>query len=126
MEQLRTAWLTLRSYVDDMAYEREHYLQFFERATDAYFVTDRSGRIVEVNGAAVDLLERRRVFLKGKPLAVFIAPEERRAFRSRASDVACPDRWQTCIQTRRRRTRVEISGRAIPGQGTCWRLRRVS
>lgn len=123
MDELRTAWLKLKSFVDDQARERQHYLAFFEHAADAWFVTDARGRIVEANGAAVDLLDRRRKYLTGKPLVVFVAPEARGEFR-RCSGLPAA-RWQSCIQSRGRRTHVEFSARAMPGRGVCWRVRPV-
>src|SRR5438105_7382619 len=72
MDDLKAAWLELNARVDDLAAMRQQYLDFFERATQAYLVTDRGGVIEEANGAAVDLLQRRRRELRRKPLATLV------------------------------------------------------
>lgn len=120
MDELRAAWSKLKSCVDDLAREREHYLGFFHQAADPYVVTDRAGRIVEVNGAAVDLFERRHAELKGKSLAVLVAPRARREFRLLELPAV---RWQGAIHRRGGQRNVEFSGNPIPGRGACWLLR---
>lgn len=121
MDELRNAWLKLKARVEDLATERQQYMTFFERADDAYVVTDGDGTIVAANGAAVDLFARRRSHLKGKPLAVLVAPEARREFRQLG--LAPAARWQGCIESRGHRRIVEFSGRAMPGRGACWLVR---
>ena len=56
LEELKIAWLGLRARVEQLAAERQQYLEFFENAAEAYVVTALDGRIVEANGAAVDVL----------------------------------------------------------------------
>ena len=122
MDELGIAWLKLRSCVDDLASEHRHYLDFFERAVDAYLVTDPLGVIVEMNGAAVDLLERRRYYLRGKPLAALVTPDQRGEFRSRLRGLSRPASWRSAVAVRGEPHAVEFSARRIPGQGICWRL----
>ena len=124
MEEIRTAWLKLKSYVDDLTHERQHYVDFFERAEAAYLVTDAHGTIVEANGAAVDLLDRRRRQLIGKPIVTLVSAAERRRFRDRLPRLArAADRWRGDLHSRGRLLAVELSARPIPGQGICWALR---
>jgi hypothetical protein len=63
--------------------ERQQHVEFFDQSTETHVVTDAFGKISEVNGAAVDALQRRKHHLRGKPLAVRVALERRRHFRQR-------------------------------------------
>jgi PAS domain S-box-containing protein len=63
--------------------ERERYRELFELAPEGHIVTDPSGTIREANRGAAALLNIPLDYLRGKPLAVFIDPEERRSFRIR-------------------------------------------
>ena len=126
MDELRTAWLKLRSCVDELTSERQHYLDFFERAEDAYLVTDPLGVIVEMNGAAVDLLERRRFYLRGKPLAALVSPDERREFRRQLQGLSRPAQWRSSFAAHGRRVAVELRARPLPGaRGIVWLLERA-
>src|SRR3954447_11954291 len=88
LEDLKSMWLSLKAHVDQLASERQHYLDFFEQSQEAYVVTDAQGTIVDANGAAVDVLQRRRRYLAGKPIAAMVALERRPAFRARLRRVA--------------------------------------
>ena len=123
MDELRTAWAKLQSRVDELASERLHYLDFFEGAEAPYLVTDTHGHILEANGAAVDLFNRRRQHLRGKPMVVLIAPADRREIRARMLRLSGAASWQGAIESGGRRVAVEFSARPIPGRGICWRLR---
>jgi putative nucleotidyltransferase with HDIG domain/PAS domain S-box-containing protein len=58
------------------------YQDFFDLAPDAYLVTDAQTIIAESNQAAAALLKVERSFLKGKPLADFVAEADRPAFQA--------------------------------------------
>jgi PAS domain-containing protein len=58
------------------------WLEMFERAPALALRADARGVIERVNHAACELRRRSANALAGKPLAVFIAPEERLRFRS--------------------------------------------
>ena len=127
LEELKTAWLGLKAHVDQLAAERQQYLEFFENAAAAYVVTAADGRIVEANGAAVDLLQRRKRYLRSKPFAVLIALEQRAEFRNRLTSIAAGQAersWRTLLTAGDERVEVEITARIIgePGGGICWRL----
>jgi PAS domain S-box-containing protein len=62
--------------------ERERYQALFEFAPVAYLVTDPVARILEANRAAAALLDVDQRFLVGKPLAAYVASEDRWEFRS--------------------------------------------
>ena len=73
-EELQRAQLALEA-------ERERYRALFEFAPDGYFVTDAHGLILEANRAAGEMLHVSSRFLRHKPLANFVAMEQRHDFR---------------------------------------------
>ncbi|HEX8272239.1 MAG TPA: PAS domain S-box protein [Longimicrobiaceae bacterium] len=88
LEELRVSEEQLRSHADDLAashYDLEaelrRYRDLFLAAPDAYLATDSEGVVREVNHAAAALLGARTEYLAGKPLAVFVHEEDRKAFR---------------------------------------------
>jgi PAS domain S-box-containing protein len=64
----------------DEAYRR--YRELFHASPDALLVTDEHGKILEANRTAAELLEVLDARLPGKVLAVFVAPQWRRLFRT--------------------------------------------
>src|SRR3954469_10395615 len=129
MEDLKTMWLDLKARVDQLAGERQQYLDFFEQSPAAYVVTDPAGTIVEANGAAVDILQRRKRYLRGKPFSVLVALDHRATFRTRLRELAdgTGARPFTTIVVAAE-TRVELAlnarlmGRPGAAAGICWRL----
>jgi len=79
LRQQNEALAESRKAVDQ---ERQHYKELFEFAPDGYLVTDKESAILEVNQTAAQLLNVSSERLVGKPLVVFVAPEERRDFYS--------------------------------------------
>jgi PAS domain S-box-containing protein len=78
-EQLLVAEEELRSQLDELGRmglrleaERERYADLFERAPDAYVVSDRFGVIRDANTAAVQLFCLETRFLRGKPISAFV------------------------------------------------------
>jgi PAS domain S-box-containing protein len=127
MDELQAAWCELKARVDELGAERQQYLDLFELARDAYLITDADGVIREANGAAVDLLQRRRQALRGKPLAVFIPVTRRHAFRSRVRSIA-GEAWRSRELVRADEAVIEVDvlvRRAASG-ALCWRLRPVT
>ncbi|HBE18395.1 MAG TPA: PAS domain-containing sensor histidine kinase [Cyanobacteria bacterium UBA11367] len=61
--------------------ERHRYQDLFNFAPDGYIVTTVTGIIREANIAAAQFLHVRQSYLIGKPLSVFIHPEDRKEFR---------------------------------------------
>jgi PAS domain S-box-containing protein len=80
-EELRARNLDLLKARDDLERERERYDDLFERAPDAYILTDLYGIIRRANRAAARLLNINADFLAGKPIFVLILPEDRRMMR---------------------------------------------
>jgi PAS domain S-box-containing protein len=141
IQELRIAEEELRAQNEDLlaaqverdqAYRR--YRELFEAAPDALMVTDASGKILEANRAAVELLGIPNARLEGKVLAALVAPRSRRAFRSallvlgRREAVADADLW---LRRRDQEERI-VHARAAPiGRGgeplrVRWSLRDVT
>ncbi|HKB06150.1 MAG TPA: ATP-binding protein, partial [Gemmataceae bacterium] len=87
LEELRTAEEELRAQNEALAAaqagilsERQRYQELFNFAPHGYLVTDAEGVIDEANLAAAELLGRQRRFLSGKPLRVFVVPEDQDRF----------------------------------------------
>jgi PAS domain S-box-containing protein len=82
----------------------QRYQQLFDLAPDEHVVTDRQGLIQEANQAAAALLAVPQERLVGKPLALFVPREARRAWRTwlatLATDVPCQT-WEGRLQPRR-------------------------
>jgi PAS domain S-box-containing protein len=127
LEDLKRIWQELKTQVDELAGERQQYLDFFEQAAEAYVVTDNDGTIEEVNGAAVDILQRRRRFLRGKPFAVLVVLDQRSAFRQRLAALGADGSWRTILEAWESRTEVALTARRIAAnRGICWRLQATS
>jgi PAS domain S-box-containing protein len=123
LEDLKAMWSNLKAEVDELADERQQYLDFFEQSSIAYVITDNHGTIEEVNGAAVDILQRRRRFLRGKPLAVVVALDQRAAFRQRLGALEGAGAWRTILEAWETRTEVAVTVRRIGAdRGIFWRL----
>jgi len=83
--------------------ERQRYQELFDFAPDGYLVTDPDGIIQEANRAAASLLGVPQPDLLDKPLAGFIAEEERQAFRTslpQLRQLACRQDWEIRLQPR--------------------------
>ena len=134
LEDLKAMWLSLRAHVDQLASERQQYLDFFEQSQEAYIVTDPTGTVVDVNGAAVDVLQRRRRYLAGKPIAAMVALDRRLEFRSRMRRIADGEpgalrTWNTVFESPGLRTDVRVTlgpiERGGSVKGLCWLLQAV-
>jgi PAS domain S-box-containing protein len=89
IEELTAAVEELRAMNEELAQSqqaaiesRQRYQDLFEWIPEPYLLTDPQGVILEANRAATDLLQLDRAQLLGLPLAVCVAWEERRTFRS--------------------------------------------
>src|SRR5260221_5813896 len=124
LEDLKAMWSDLKAQVDELAGERQQYLDVFEQSPEAYIVTDNDGTIEAVNGAAVDILQRRRRFLRGKPFAVLVALDRRREFRERLGALAAEGSWRTILEAWEMRTEVAVNPRRPRAHPRlCWRPR---
>jgi PAS domain S-box-containing protein len=85
--------------------ERQRYQDLFDFAPDGYLVTDTNGVIREANRAAADLLHVAQELLVGKPLAVYVAENERKAFRDILStllkrSISGANEWEITLRPR--------------------------
>jgi len=86
-EALRQKHNNFTTFHELVELERQHFQNLFEYAPDAYLVTDMAGTIRQANCAAVKLLNTKQHFLLGKPLVVFVAANQRRAFRCKLNQL---------------------------------------
>ena len=82
-QQMRDAAEQIQSAYEQADLERQRYTDLFEFAPDGYLITDLRGVVRESNRAAATLLDRPVQRLVGKPLANFVAPEDRSLYRHR-------------------------------------------
>jgi PAS domain S-box-containing protein len=124
LEDLKMMWLELRAHVELLASERQQYLDIFERSTEAYLLTDGHGTIQDVNGAATDVLQRRRRHLHGKPLAALVALERRAAFRRHLAGLAAGGEpaCRTVLEAAGERVDATLTARPIEEGGECRRI----
>jgi len=80
--ELRQKNLELAQSRNQVEAERARYHELFEFAPDGYLETNGMGIIIEANQAAAEMLAIQTRYLTGKPLANYIAEDERKAFRS--------------------------------------------
>lgn len=134
LEELDVMWEELQGQAALLVRENERYAEFFQYAPDAYLITDAGGNIREANEAALELLQRARDEVVGKPLAECIAAEERVNFLSRSVGLVLgatvkPIVWRAHLQPREGETlEADVSVRAIPlkkggAGGLCWLIR---
>lgn len=123
LQELQVAAEELRQQNEELAesrkaveQERRHYQELFEFAPDGYLVTDREASILEVNQTAAQLLNVSPERLVGKPIVVFVAPEERRDFYSQLRQFHKGEsikNWQVQLQ-RWRGTSFRVSFTVVP------------
>jgi PAS domain S-box-containing protein len=109
--------------------ERQQYRDLFDRAPDAYLITDHHGVIAEANRAATALLSTPRVYLLGKPLIAFVERADAAtisAALARALDPGArrPATIQFRLRPRNRRGNVPVrAGMAVVGTASAPTLR---
>jgi PAS domain S-box-containing protein len=129
-EELRQRHGELEAVRASLEAERARYGDLFEFAPVAYLVTDANGTIMEANRPAAAMLNVEEPFLVGKPLARFVAPEDRRRLRSRLARVDVEaDAWDLRIVPRKRspvHVEAVVRHSTEPGAGELrWMLRDV-
>jgi PAS domain S-box-containing protein len=112
LEELQVAEEELRQQNEELSAtrqaveaERQRYQELFDFAPDGYLVTDAHGTIQEANRAAAVLLAVSQDFLVDKPLIVFVAGDERRAFHDQLARLAQQGQvqdWELRLQPRER------------------------
>ena len=105
-EELRMQHEELLATREALTQERARYAALFTLAPDGYLVTDGAGVLQEVNHAAAALLGVPADTLVGKPLVVYVARADRRAFHTHLTQlVRCPRQgpgppWELHLQPR--------------------------
>jgi PAS domain S-box-containing protein len=79
-EELQQQNQELLATREEVVAGRRRYRDLFELAPDGYLVTDSAGVITDANQAAVDLVRVPKQELVGKPLVLYIAPDDRERF----------------------------------------------
>ena len=99
-EQLQRQAADLQEARELLDAERARYRELFEVAREGYLVTDAAGAIRESNHGAATLLNLPIGYLVGKPLAAYVADEDRRGFRirlRRAAEGVQVQEWTAAI-----------------------------
>jgi PAS domain S-box-containing protein len=128
VHELQTAYEQLQRQAADLQEaralldaERARYRELFEVAREGYLVTDAAGAIHESNHGAATLLNLPIEYLIGKPLAAYVADEDRRDFRihlRRAASGVQVQEWTTTLTHHHLPPmRVAMSLSPVPGGG---------
>ena len=102
-EQLRRQTVELDDARALLEAERGRFRELFEVAPEGHIITDTAGSVREANRSAAAMLNLPLEFLMGKPLAVFVAPDDRRTFRMhlhRARTEAAEEGWTVTLVPR--------------------------
>jgi len=110
LEELRVAEEELRQQNEQLVLsrqaieeERQRYRDLFEFAPDGYVVTDAAGIIREANRVAAKLFGVRQKALVGKPLVLYLAPEDHSVFYARLRQLPQgegSDTWEAGVRQR--------------------------
>ncbi|MDZ8083651.1 MAG: PAS domain S-box protein [Nostoc sp. SerVER01] len=110
LEEFRTAQEELRQQNEELLaarelveLERQRYQDLFEFAPDGYLVTNTAGIIQEVNHAAARLLAMPQEDLVNKPIALFVAQEDRQTFTTRLNNCQQVQEWEISLKPRKKK-----------------------
>jgi PAS domain S-box-containing protein len=105
-----------------LAREAARYRTLFESAPVGFITTDLVGKVLEANVAAGEYFQLENRFLVGKPILTFVAPEERRAFRSWMLSLRRHGARGSSTARMRRRSGVAFEAyvRATPSDDQIW------
>ena len=111
LEELRVAEEEVRAQHEQLTEghysvqaELDHYQDLFELAPAAYLVTDTVGVVQRANRRSASLLGVPQQFLVGRPLAMYVATEDRWRLRDRLGRLGGLDTgsWELLVQPRQR------------------------
>jgi PAS domain S-box-containing protein len=135
IEEVQTQNKNLIETYQFLEVERQRYVELFNFAPDAYFLTNLQGTIQEANQAAALLLGVSQQELVGKPLGVFVTKGDRKAFQFKLSQLLQLQRiqnWEVKLQGHRGlpffaaitvATVLESDGKSV---GLRWLIRDIS
>jgi PAS domain S-box-containing protein len=111
LNQLQGTQKELQRQNEELMVARQRYLEQFDFAPDGYLVTDMTGVVEEANIAAAVLLHSERDMMAGKPLALYLPPDDQERFAAhllqlQSGSVHRIRDWQTTIRPQ--------SGRPFP------------
>jgi len=95
----------LLSVREELELQRHRYQDLFELAPDGYVVTGLAGVVQEANRAALDLFQTSEKAMRGKPLIVYVAEQDRARFRVGFPRLKMGERlaeWELTLQRRDR------------------------
>ena len=101
--QLRRQTTELENARQLLETERARFRELFDVTPEGYIITDESGSIRDVNRGAAGLLNMPAEYIIGKPLAVFVDPSDRKAFRVhtyRARTAHAEEGWTITLMPR--------------------------
>jgi PAS domain S-box-containing protein len=116
-EEVRTQNLELLEVREQFQDSLDRYRSLFEQAPVAYLVTDRLGVVSGANRRANELLGTVQRSLTGRPLAMFVAGDDRPGLRDRLGGLDGPDvhTWELRLQPRNGQPRtVAVAVQAAP------------
>lgn len=102
-EQMQTSLETVGVIEEELFQQKQHYHDLFLFSPIAYLLTDADGLILEANQAIANLLNVPHCDLVRKPLAAFVTPGDRQAFRTclnRLSQSIGIQIWQSSLSPR--------------------------
>lgn len=123
LEEIQVLSDELGQRADRLAHERERNAVLFDRSPLACVITDFFGNVRESNLAALALLDVPVSYLTGKPLAIFIADDDRESFRMKLAMAARPpgqpvETWDSRIKSPSGRPReMQVDLRASQAAG---------
>jgi PAS domain S-box-containing protein len=128
-EELRVQVGQLSDASARLAAERQRYQELFDFAPDPFFCTDRCATIRDANVAATEMVGVELRFLRGKPLASFVAHHDVSRFRALTNQLGVegPTELQLNMQSRSGATEsVLLKGRVLDNRHhILWIARRV-
>jgi PAS domain S-box-containing protein len=118
LEELQAVEEEMRQQNDELAstrlaleFERKRYQDLFDFAPDGYLVTDLKGKILEANYRAGEMFSVQPLNMIGKPLANFVAGQDRAVFRRKLANLQLElsrqereggrGEWMLCMRPRR-------------------------
>ncbi len=105
VEELRVTGEELKRQADELIRKHREYQELFDFCPDAYLVTDENGVIKEANNAAKRLFQVPGDFIVGKPLAQFVAKDNKENFFNQLSGLRTGgtekvENWELPMQAR--------------------------
>ncbi len=130
-DDLRLHLDALRRNAARLEQERARYRELLDLAPDAYLLTDLEGTVLDANAAAADLLGVSRGTLNGRPLSLYVFPEDKPIYWEWLAELETADRtlqWELRVNGPADAERHVIvrARRAADAAELRWMLRDIS